>query len=98
MNREFYNHVVVIAPGVAAYAKLESYAFQALKVRGLFERFNRAITGVRDPVKVGNKFLKKHGLKPIELLSDEDITRIVAGGDAPLGSLLTRVDDQAQPI
>ncbi len=85
---------------LGVYAKLESYAFIALTSRGLLGRFNKVMDkfnlGLPGKIKRGNRFLKKHGLKPLEALTDAEVETMEADpAKAPTGSLLLRMSNKA---
>ena len=87
--------IVVLNDEVAIYGKLSYRAFTWLKYKKLLGRFNLKLSfphwTLPRKIKAGNKFLKKHKLDAIEMLTDQDIKEITLHQEAPVGSLVCRL-------
>lgn len=78
--------MITVAPGLAAYGKVAPWVIAELRRRGLEFEFDKALRGglvaqfVGDPVKRGNKFLRKQGLPDIEPMDPKRDAKIAKRG------------------
>lgn len=87
--------MVVINDDIACYGKVplsafvnEDIDFLSALNRVLGRSFRRTLL---KRIKAGDKFLKKHGYGPIEMLSSDEIEKIRLSQELPLGGLICQL-------